>query len=312
MKCLATFAGLAALGLLMFVVSTGGAGAQVPGGKGGPESKVQSGVERTVIPASAQREQVEASLEAYRKNRDVLRGRAPQRGNDIAALEAEIAKLETRVAAGFNDQEIDARYVHLGNASAYWIVVTYSCDYYQCVEKDPVNLFFYGEAYRNSLLGRMTSWTRNTPQHRWEADTEPWYYPCEQAAQLVGMKNESYDPWTWRVSNDAYGNALQPSEDDCGLDSRHHVRTFHLQVSDPEWGIWGIGAAHYENWVGWGIWHSVVSWAGGRERVQQSFRQWENGPAFPWVGAMWTFSCNNNTYYGGVLNDGICYAIEVH
>jgi hypothetical protein len=85
-----------------------------------------------------------------------------------------------------------------------------------------------------------------------------------------------------------------------------------MPSADAEWGSWGIGAAHYEVAVGPPNWHQVQSWNMGRERVQQSFREWDNGPVFWWVGDTWSFGCNNAGNWQGVYSDGNCWALEVN
>jgi hypothetical protein len=218
-----------------------------------------------------------------------------------------IAEAQAKLSGPLTDTTFDATVVHAGTSSIYWTSMTYNYDFSQL--KDPTNVMFYGVGGGYEAEYAMRNWTRNDSNHRWEDASGSG---CTTEHQWEGLKNDAYaDYWWARAPLDpANGNGwrrnLQVVADTCRYDSRHHVRLFGTPVHDPDFGNWSIGAAHFEDWD-WGDptgGHIINSWEEGDWRVQQSFRQSDNGPLLWFVETIYYGSFSNEGTYQGVYTDG--------
>ena len=264
----------------------------------------EHGIDRVTVPVGIQEEalldriaQRTAALDRLDQVADPF-----ERSQLRSEFERDIRASEARLISGdIRPLTFDMPFVHVGENSVYWSTFTYRNDF--SATSDPVSLFFWNEASAFTLRITMENFTRNDDGHRWEDAGAG----CGGGAnQWVAMKNSAGAPWTWTASNGANGNSLQTIGDTCFLDARHHVRTFHLN-SDPDFGNWAVGAAHFESRT-----HTVQSWEDGEDRVEQSFRTFDNGPFIAsWVKQIYTQPCNNFGVWQGVFNDGVCTALEL-
>ncbi len=190
--------------------------------------------------------------------------------------------------------------VHGGSHSVNFSKVTYNEDGSQF--KDPINLWFWGgEGSGWDVEYDMRNWTRNDSNHRWE---DAAGQGCSTSHQWAWLSNEDGNEWWVRAptaSPDLEGRYrnIQVVADTCSYDSRYHARIFGSGAPDDGYLEWSIAAAHFEDWNWPCCGHDVQSWEDGKNRAQQSFRQWDWGTLLWFVGSMtWVDLGNSGTYQG--------------
>ena len=289
---------LMATGVLAGALMLGAVGvtasAQEQPSSSSPSPTLQRGVETVLLPGDVQRTMVSDRLEWARSRRSHLqtgdaRGSGSRGSGDgtqsaevraaIKALDTEIAALERRLAArSFSDVRITMPYTRVGDDGIAWSSMTYEMvpptnpqDTQVGVEEtDPTQIVMWGAATRANVDSAFRNYTRPTDAYRWEDDDG---YLCVASDQYIAMRNSSEGSggWVWAKSD-----GLQPVEDRCLGDDRHHMRVFSSSDNnmagpalgqDAHYLDWTVIAAHHDDST-----HASVDWQRGEDRVLESLR----------------------------------------
>ena len=238
-----------ATGTLAFVLE---ASAQEPPEQS--ESSRAHGVARVLLPAAVQRTMVTDRLERLRTYRAALLTRAPAtdvgsgppQGDDaanrakVASIDNEIRSLGARAAGSFEPRYIDVPYViveHSDGGKIAFSKFTYIQSGATTVavgttRKDPTQIVVWHEATYQHVREALENYSRPPEDtHRWEGDNTldvvvSLGCPLFDTDQYIAMRNsepphDGDTSWVW-----AKATGLQPTEDECRLDARIHLRYF--------------------------------------------------------------------------------------
>ena len=190
--------------------------------------------------ARAWRSALQATLDAAGASEDATRRTDEQTQSTldaIAALDTQIARLEAIDFAIIVPIVMDVPYVALtrhgdGISSSKYTYGTEGNEtgHIGIMEEDPTQFVLWGQAKRENVRNAFADHTRlPSEQYRWKGDcvldfSLPVIGQVRDTNQYIAMRNtasEDSAEWNWAKST-----GLQPNEDHCLLETRHHLRYF--------------------------------------------------------------------------------------